>query len=299
MIDLSTTLCGFRMSNPLVLASGIKGTDGETLVRMAKEGAGAVTSKSCSLQPRPGHKNPTVLNYKYYILNAVGLSNPGVEEELKHLEYAIKNTSVPIIASIYESSIENFVNLAKKISLVSPAMIELDASCPNVKEGRLFCSFATDAAELVRAVKKEVKIPISIKLSAAVSNIGEIAKACEDAGADCITAINTLPAMAIDVYARKPILANISGGISGPAIFPIALKAVYDIRKNCSIPIIGGGGVSSGEDVAAMLMAGANAVFIGSALYYYKFAFRKILRELKEYMQQMGFEKISDITLST
>ncbi|MCX8163166.1 MAG: dihydroorotate dehydrogenase [Candidatus Micrarchaeota archaeon] len=294
MIDLTTTLCGIKLSNPLVLASGVKGTDKEMLIRIAKEGAGAVTSKSCSLEPREGHENPTVLDYKYYLINAVGLSNPGVEEEIKELEYAIKNCPAPVIVSIYENSVERFVLLAKKIEKIKPVMIELDASCPNVK-GKLFCSCASSAAELVSAVKKEVKIPISIKLSAAVADIGQIAKECQDAGADCITAINTIPCMAIDVWARKPILTNKYGGLSGQAIFPIALRAVNQIREYCTIPIIGGGGVYSGEDAAAMLMAGANAVSVGSALYRYKFAFRKIKRELIEYMRKMNFEKISDI----
>ncbi|MFN3910354.1 MAG: dihydroorotate dehydrogenase [Candidatus Anstonellaceae archaeon] len=298
MIDLSTTLCKIKLKNPLVLASGIKGTDGEMLVRMAKEGAGAVTSKSCSLEPREGHNNPTVLNYRHYLINAIGLSNPGVDEEIEHLKYAIDNSPSPVFASVYENSAERFALVAKKVAAIKPALIELDASCPNVK-GKLFCSSCEYISELIKKVKDEVEgIPISVKLSAAVPNLGEIAKECEKNEVDCISAINTLPAMAIDVWARKPILANVYGGISGKAIFPIALKAVHEIRKNCSLPIIGGGGVYSGEDVAAMIMAGANAVSVGSALYEYRFAFRKILKELGGYMQKMGFEKITDITFT-
>ncbi|MEM3362210.1 MAG: dihydroorotate dehydrogenase [Candidatus Anstonellaceae archaeon] len=294
MIDLSTTLGKIKLENPFVLASGIKGTDGEMLIRMAREGAGAVTTKSCSLEPREGHENPTVLEYRCYLINAVGLSNPGVNEQIKEIEYAKQRCGVPIIASVYENSIERFVEVAKKVETAMPDMIELDASCPNV-DGELFCSSAASASRLVRAVKKEVRVPISIKLSAFVPNIGQIARECQEAGADCITAINTVPAMAIDVWARKPILTNKYGGLSGEAIFPIALRAIHQIRQNCSLPIIGGGGVYSGEDAAAMIMAGANGVSIGSALYKYKYAFRKIKKELIEYMKKMNFEKISDI----
>jgi len=297
MIDLSVSFCGMKLKNPFVLASGIKGCDGESLLRAAKEGAGAITSKSCSLEPRPGHKNPTVIEFKYYVINAVGLSNPGVEEEIEHLKYVKSNTTTPLIASVYEKNISRFVEVAKKISLAKPDMIELDTSCPNL-EGKLFCSDINVVADLVKEIKKEIKIPISVKLSAATENIGEIAYAAQSAGADCISAINTIPAMAIDIYAKKPILANKYGGLSGPAILPIALRAVNQIRQYCKIPIIGGGGVSSGEDAAAMIMAGANAVSVGSVLYKRKNAFKKLKNELIAYMSDMGFEKISDIKFS-
>lgn len=298
-LDLSVRLCSARLENPLILASGIRGNNASLLVRAAKEGAGAATSKSCSLLAREGHKNPAAMEYENYMINAIGLSNPGVEEEVEEIKIAVKKAGIPIIASVYENSAQNFAKVAKKMSEAKPAMIELDTSCPNVhNEGKMFSSSCDDAAEVVKEVKKEVdEIPVAIKLSANVPNIGEIARACQNAGADCISAINTLPAMMIDIEARRPVLANKYGGLSGPAILPVALRSINEIRNKCTLPIIGGGGVSSGEDAAAMLMAGANAVSVGTVVYRRKDAFAQINLELKEYMQRMGFEKISDIKM--
>ncbi|MFH1306863.1 MAG: dihydroorotate dehydrogenase [Candidatus Micrarchaeota archaeon] len=299
MADLSITLCGIKMKNPLILASGIRSNNASLLIRAAKEGAGAVTSKSCSLNAREGHPNPTAIELKNYIINAIGLSNPGVDVEVEEIKRAVKEAGVPVISSIYGASAEEFVQVAKKIASASPAMIELDASCPNIqKEGKMFSSSAENASEIVKTVKKEVKnIPISIKLSANVPNIGEISRACEEGGADCISAINTLPAMLIDIYAKKPVLANKYGGLSGPAIFPIALHAVNEIRNSTSLPIIGGGGIISGKDAVQMLMAGANAISIGSALYYREKTFEKIKHELIEFMEKEKYEKIEDIKM--
>ncbi len=299
MSKLSLVLCGIRLDNPLILASGVRGNNAHLLIRATKQGAGAVTSKSCSLSARAGHKNPTAMQYEKYCINAIGLSNPGVDEEVKEIDYAVKNANAPIIASVYADSEQNFAKVAKKISVAKPAMIELDASCPNVHmEGKMFSSSCDGASSIIKEVKKQVKnIPISIKLSANVSNIGEIAKASQNAGADCITAINTLPAMMIDVYARRPVLANKYGGLSGPAIFPIALRAINEIRNSCSLPIIGGGGVSSGEDAIAMLMAGASAVSVGTIVYKHENAFEKIKSEMLDYMSKMNFEKLSDVKM--
>ncbi|MFA5108678.1 MAG: dihydroorotate dehydrogenase [Candidatus Micrarchaeia archaeon] len=299
MADLTTSLCGAKMKNPLVLASGIRGNSAGLLIRAAKEGAGAATSKSCSLLAREGHKNPSALEFDSYMVNAIGLSNPGVDAEVHEISRAVKEAKIPIIASIYAGSSEEFALVAKKMSQAKPHLIELDASCPNIhSEGKMFSSSPESASEIVRAVKKDVKnIPISIKLSANVPNIGDIALSCQRAGVDCITAINTLPAMIIDVHARRPVLANKYGGLSGPAIFPVALRSVNEIRNSCSLPIIGGGGVTSGEDAAAMLMAGANAVSVGTALYYHKNAFAKISDELQSYMNEQGFSKISQIKM--
>ena len=196
MFDLSTSLAGLKLSNPLVLASGVRGNNAKLLIRAAKEGAGAVTSKSCSLQPREGHPNPTMYadEKSRFLLNAIGLSNPGVEAEVEEIREAVKHAGVPVIASVYADSVENFTLVAQKIAAAKPAMIELDISCPNVhKEGEMFSSSAQGAAEVTKAVKSKVKdIPISVKLSANVPDIGSIAKACQNSGADCITAINTI-----------------------------------------------------------------------------------------------------------
>ncbi len=300
MSDLSTALAGVKLSNPLVLASGVRGNNAQLLIRAAKEGAAAVTSKSCSLQPREGHANPTAITAPTYMLNAIGLSNPGVEAEIDEIEEAVKGAGVPVIASVFAGSIEDFANVAARIAIAKPAMIELDISCPNVhREGEMFSSSAEGAAGVTKAVKAKVKnIPISVKLAPNVPDIGRIAAACRAAGADCITAINTMPAMYIDVRARRAVLANQYGGLSGPALLPIALRCVHSVRRACpSIPIIGGGGVTSGEDAAAMLMAGANAVSVGSAVWYRQNAFGEIKQELASFMKEEGYRKLSDIKL--
>ncbi|MDE1798369.1 MAG: dihydroorotate dehydrogenase [Candidatus Micrarchaeota archaeon] len=299
MADLSVQLPGARLRNPLVLASGIRGNNAGLLIRAAKEGAGAVTSKSCSLQPREGHANPTALAAGPLMLNAIGLSNPGVDAEAEEIRRAVAEAGVPVIASVYAHSSEDFAAVAQKIALARPALIELDISCPNVhREGEMFSSSIAGAESVTRAVKAKVKnIPISVKLAPNVPNIGAIARAAQAAGADCITAINTMPALWIDAAARKPVLANQYGGMSGPALKPIALRAVYEIRRSCSLPIIGGGGITTGTDAAEMLMAGATAVSIGSAVYYRKNAFGEIREELEQFMDAEGFSKIPELKL--
>lgn len=300
MSDLSTTLAGVKLSNPLVLASGVRGNNAQLLIRAAKEGAGAVTSKSCSLQPREGHANPTAIAAPTYMLNAIGLSNPGVDAEVEEIKEAVKWAGVPVIASVFAGSVEDFADVAARIAIAKPAMIELDISCPNVhKEGEMFSSSADGAAGVTKAVKAKVKnIPISVKLAPNVPDIGSIAAECQKNGADCITAINTMPAMWIDVRAKRAVLANQYGGLSGPALLPIALRCVHSVRKACpSIPIIGGGGVTSGEDAARMLMAGATAVSVGSAVWYRGNAFGEIKQELAAFMKEESCHKLSDIKL--
>ncbi|MCX8197007.1 MAG: dihydroorotate dehydrogenase [Candidatus Micrarchaeota archaeon] len=297
---LAVSFCGMRLRNPLILASGIRGNSADLLIRAAKEGAGAVTSKSCSLKPREGHANPTAVNEGAVWLNAIGLSNPGVEEEVVELKKAVKHCGVPVIASIVGFSVEEFGLVASKISQANPAMIEIDASCPNVEgKGKMFSSCVEDAVLVTREVRKSTSLPISIKLSADVPNIGEIASECISAGANCITAINTVGGMYIDAYAQRPVLHNWFGGVSGPAIKPIALKAVYNIRKAVGpdVPIIGTGGVVTGLDAVEMIMAGATAVGIGTAVAIRKNAFREISKEMKAFMKKKGFRSISDIKL--
>lgn len=297
---LGVKFCGMKLRNPLILASGIRGNSADLLIRAAKEGAGAATSKSCSLLPREGHPNPTMLCSGPLYMNAIGLSNPGVEDEIPEIRRAAKQAGIPIIASIVAFSVEDFGKVAARISEARPAMIEVNASCPNIGQGgKMFSCYAQDAAAVTKAVRAATKLPISIKLSPDVPNIGEIAKACVDEGADCITAINTMGGMYVDAYARKAVLHNWFGGISGPALKPVALKCVYNVRKAVgpSVPIIGTGGVASGLDAAEMLMAGANAVGVGSAVVLRRNAFRGIASELQEFMEENGYSKISELKL--
>ncbi len=298
---LDVSLCGLKLKNPLILASGIRGNNAHLLIRAAKEGAGAVTSKSCSLLPREGHDNPTMIGSSPAMLNAIGLSNPGVGEETGEIRRAVKEAGVPVIASVFAHSVSDFAEVSRRISEARPHMIELDISCPNVhREGRMFSASAADAAEVTAAVRAATRIPFAVKLSPDVPNIGEIAKACIGAGADCITAINTIGGMHIDAHARTGVLSNWFGGISGPAIKPAALKAVYNIRKAVgqAIPIIGTGGVLTGLDAVEMVMAGATAVGIGTGVVLREDIFREVCKEMESFMRKNGYRKLSDLKLA-
>ncbi len=299
---LETTLCGIRLKNPLILASGIRGNSAGLLIRAGKEGAGAATSKSCSLSPREGHANPTMVDTQGAYMNAIGLSNPGVDEEIYEIREAVAKSGIPIIASIYAKDVRGFAGAAARISEAKPAMLEVDISCPNVhREGAMFSSYPKDAAEVCLAVRDATSIPFSAKLSPDVSNIGEIARACVASGASCITAINTVGGMYIDATARRAVLANAFGGISGPAIKPVALKSVYLIRKAIGekVPIIGTGGVSSGIDAIEMLIAGATAVGVGTAIAQRKESapFAAIAKEMEAFMKKEGIGKLSNLKL--
>ncbi|HIH19422.1 TPA: dihydroorotate dehydrogenase [Candidatus Micrarchaeota archaeon] len=299
-MGLETQLCKMKLRNPTVLASGIRGNNAHLLIRAAKEGAGAVTSKSCSLAPREGHNNPTMINTPEAMLNAIGLSNPGVEEEIGEIRAAVMGAKVPVIASIVAFSIEDFGKVAERISEAAPHMIEVDAACPNThREGRMFSACAQDAAAVAKAVEEATNIPFSMKLSPDVPNIGEIAQACVDAGADAITAINTMGGMYVDAYARRAVLHNWFGGVSGPALKPVALKAVYNIRKAVGpkIPIIGTGGISTGMDAIEMIMAGANAVGIGSAVVLRKNVFKGVCSEMSAFMKEKGYKRLYELKL--
>ncbi|MFA6214618.1 MAG: dihydroorotate dehydrogenase [Candidatus Micrarchaeia archaeon] len=299
---LSTILCGHKLRNPLVLASGIRGNSAGLLIRAGKEGAGAATSKSCSLQPREGHANPTMVDTQGVYMNAIGLSNPGVDEEIYEIREAVRKAGIPIIASIYAREVRDFAEAARIISGARPNMLEIDISCPNVhREGAMFSSYAADAAGVCVAVRDATSIPFSAKLSPDVPNIGDIARACVGSGASCITAINTVGGMYIDAHARRAVLANSFGGISGPAIKPVALKAVYSIRRAVGgkVPIIGTGGVSTGLDAIEMIMAGATAVGVGTAIAQRKepAPFAAIASEMEAFMKKEGYGKLSDLRL--
>lgn len=300
--DLSVDLCGVKLRNPLVLASGILGTTAELLLRVAESGAGMVTTKSCGPRPREGHPNPTVVDWGHGLINAVGLANPGVEAEVEIIALArdkLRPLGVPLAASIFADTVEGFGEVASKVSEAQPDFIELNISCPNVADemGRPFACDAGQASEVTTAVKGATSIPVIVKLSPNVTNIASIARNVERAGADAIAAINTLgPGMIIDVHSGRPILANKVGGVSGPAIRPIAVRCVYDIYRAVKIPILGIGGVSNGQDALEMAMAGATAVGIGSAVRYRGFAaFRRTLEELRAIMTEQGFGSLKEL----
>lgn len=295
---LSCGFLGLTLRNPLVLASGILGTSPSLLERAAREGAGAVTTKSCGPEPRAGHPNPVALAWDGGVINAVGLTNPGAQEEVPLLRAAKQRLAAlgaPLFASIFAPTTELFGEVARVIAAAEPDLIEVNISCPNVASefGTPFSAAAGSAAAVTRAVRKAVSLPISIKLAPNVANIGQIARAVADEGADAVTAINTMPAMLIDAAAGKPVLYNRSGGLSGPALKPIALRCVYEIARTVSLPIIGTGGVSTGTDAAEMLLAGARLVGIGSAVWQDgPAAFARIGAELRTFMQAAGYETV-------
>src|SRR3989338_2656077 len=259
---LNVNLCGVKLRNPTVLASGILGVTKESVDRIGKSGAGAVTLKSLCHEERKGNANPTMFGYDDVFLNAVGLPGQGIDNAVKDFG-RLDNLSVPVIGSIYGYKIEQFGQVAKKMASLKPAMIEVDVSCPHMDYGKPYYADPELISKVTKEVKKNSrKIPISVKLSPNVYDIKEIAKAAEKAGADAITAINTASGMKINIDARKPILANKIGGVSGPALKPIAVRCVYEIYEAVKIPIIGTGGVTYGKDAIEMVMGGATAIGI-------------------------------------
>ncbi|MBC7234572.1 MAG: dihydroorotate dehydrogenase [Chloroflexi bacterium] len=300
MIDLSVELCGVTLRNPFVLASGIWGSCAGTLARAARDGAGAVTAKSCSLEPRAGHPNPTVLAWRGGLINAIGLSNPGAVAQVAILREARKRLvplGAPLIASVFAESPADFGRVAEVVAQAEPDFIELNISCPNVESefGRPFALEPRAAAQATAAARRVYSGRLLVKLSPNAPDIVQVARAVVDAGADGLTAVNTLgPGMIIDVHAGCPVLANVVGGISGPALLPIAVRCVYDLARAVNVPIIGTGGVGSGADAMQMIMAGATAVGVGSALYAEGSAvFRRLIDELASLMSAEGYADLS------
>jgi dihydroorotate dehydrogenase (NAD+) catalytic subunit len=303
LVALNVDLCGVGLPNPLVLASGILGTEAELLTRVARAGAGAVTSKSCGPRPRAGHPNPTVLAWEHGLINAVGLANPGVEAEIDKLAQAkalLQPLGTALVASIFADTVEGFARMAARIIDAEPDLVEVNISCPNVHDefGAPFAADAGAAAAVTAAVKQTLadRVPVLVKLSPNVTDIAAIARAVAEAGADGITAINTLTGMIIDLHAQRPTLANRTGGLSGGSIRPLAVRCVYDIYRAVDLPIVGVGGVSSGRDAVEMIVAGATAVGVGSAVYREgPEALARIRDEMAELMAELGFDCVDDM----
>lgn len=299
MVDLSNSFLEKTAPNPTVLASGFMGVTGLSLASAAAHGAGMVTIKSLSLEPRKGHKTPVIVGFEAGLLNAVGLSNPGVVNGVEELKVAKKKAGVPVIASVFADTAENFAKAAAAVMPAEPDFLEIDISCPNV-DSEFGIPFAADpgaAADVTKACKKVIgSVPLIVKLSPNVAAIAPVAKSVEAAGADALDCINTLKGMVIDPVARRPVLTNKFGGVSGPALKPVAIRCVYECYKAVKIPIIGTGGVTTGKDAVEMMMAGASAVGVGSALYYRGLdAFKLIAGEMKDFMKSEGFKSPRDL----
>jgi len=295
---LSIKLCGVRLENPTIIASGILGVTAASLARVARAGAGAVTKKSIGLKPREGHDNPVMVEVTGGYLNAIGLPTVGVEDTLQELKEYKRLSKVPVIASFYGATADDFREVAKRLDGKAD-LLEANISCPNVRSefGLSFSASCEDAREVVKGIKGIAKTPLLVKLSPNVPDIGEIARAVEKAGADGITAINTVgPGMVIDLKTRKPVLANKTGGMSGPAVKPIMVRCVYDIYEAVKIPIVGVGGITTGEDAAEAIMAGACAVGIGTGIAYRGIEiFNLVKKELAVFMKKEGFKGIDEM----
>ncbi|MFP3984511.1 MAG: dihydroorotate dehydrogenase [Candidatus Bathyarchaeia archaeon] len=263
---LAVEIAGLKLANPTMLAAGILGMSGLTLKRVAEAGAGAVVTKSLGLKPRSGYANPTVAQVKCGLLNAMGLPNPGVEDFAQEIQ-EIREIKAPIIASIYAFTQEEFATTAEKAAAIGVAALELNVSCPHAeKTGAEIGQDPKLVRKVVRTVKESVGIPVFVKLTPNVTSIVQIAKAAEKGGADGVTATNTIKAIAINVETTRPILGNKMGGLSGPAIKPVAVRCVYEIYNAVKIPIIGCGGIETWQDAVEFMEAGASAVQVGTAI---------------------------------
>jgi len=294
---LRVNLAGLCLENPTMLASGILGYSAETLKSVAEGGAGAVVTKSVGLKPRSGYANPTVVQVECGLINAVGLPNPGIEEFVKDIGEAKAVLKAPLIVSVYGFSAEEYAVVVKMAVKAGADAVELNVSCPHVREtGAEIGQNPKVLAEVVEKVKKSVEKPVFVKLSPNVTDIVEVAEAAAKAGADAITAINTVRAMAIDLETAKPILSNKRGGLSGPAIKPIAVRCVYDIYERVKKPIIGCGGITSWRDAVEFMLAGASAVQIGTAIALKgPSVFRLVTRGINAYLKRKGFRSVSEI----
>ena len=295
---LSTTMIGFKLANPTVLASGILGYTGDFLQRVSESGAGAVVTKSIGIEPRAGYPNPTVVQAEAGLINAVGLPNPGVNDFAEEITYAKTVVKVPLIVSVFGYAAEEYAAAAAKVVKAGADAVELNVSCPHVKDtGHEIGQHQKTLTEVIEKVRASVKKPVIVKLSPNVTDIVEIAKRAVEAGADALTAVNTVKAMAIDVEAQRPILSNVKGGLSGPAIKPIALRCVYDLfEADLKVPIFGCGGVASWQDAVEFLLAGASAVQIGTAIAMDDLGvFQKVNKGLQSYLIKKGYGSVKEI----
>ena len=296
--DLSVKLCGVALDNPVIPASGTFGFGKEMAEIYDINILGSISFKGTTRDARFGNATPRIAECPSGLINSVGLQNPGVDAVVAHeLPELRKIFCKPIIANISGFSIEEYVECCQKLDKEEQvAILEVNISCPNVHNGGMaFGTSAESAAAVTKAVKAVTTKPVFIKLSPNVTDIVAIAKACEDAGADGITLINTMLGMRIDIARRKPVIANKMGGFSGAAIFPIAVRMVYQVAHAVKIPVIGCGGVSSAEDVIEMMMAGATGVQVGAENLRNPYACKEIIEELPFVMERLGIEKLSDI----
>ncbi len=295
---LTTKIAGLKLHSPTALASGVLGYTAESMHLVAKNGAGAVVTKSIGVAPRAGYPNPTVVQAKSGIINAMGLPNPGIDEYKGEIEFYKKSVIAPLIVSVFGYTAEEYALVAGKAADAGADAIELNISCPHVQyTGSEIGQNPKLLADVVCKVKAAVQVPVIVKLSPNVTDIVELAKTAVKAGADAITAINTVRALAIDIETQQPILANRKGGLSGAAIKPVALRCVYDIFEALpKTPIFGCGGVTNWQDAVEFFLAGASAVQIGTAIATEDvMVFAAINRGITSYLQRKQYRSVNEI----
>lgn len=296
--DLSTTLCGIELDNPVIPASGTFGFGLEMSDIYDINILGSISVKGTTREARFGNPTPRIAECRSGMINSVGLQNPGIDAVISHeLPELRKRFKKPIIANISGFSIDEYTECCQKIDTQEQVeIIEVNVSCPNVHNGGMaFGTSPESAAEVTRAVKAVTTKPVFIKLSPNVTDIVSIAKACEQAGADGLTLVNTMLGMRIDIARRRPVIANKMGGFSGQAIFPVALRMVYQVANACSIPIIGCGGIATAEDAIEMMMAGASAVQVGAENLRNPYACKDIIENLPKVMERLGIDALKNI----
>ncbi len=297
MIDLTTNIAGVEWKNPVTVASGTFGSGEEYADYVNLNKLGAVTTKGVSMEPWEGNPTPRVAEVTSGMLNAIGLQNPGIDVFCERDIPFLRQYDTRIIVNVCGKTIEDYCAVVERLADEDVDMLEINISCPNVKEGGI--AFGQDpraAEEITQAVKQYAKQPVIMKLSPNVSDITEIAKAVEAGGADAISLINTVTGMKIDIEKQTFAVANKTGGLSGPAIHPIAVRMVYEAAHAVNIPIIGMGGIATADDAIEMIMAGANAVAVGTANFYDPNATKEIIKGIKKYMEKHGIETIREMT---
>ena len=297
MADLHVNIAGVELNNPIIAASGTFGFGHEYGEFYPLSTLGGISCKGITLTQRPGNPPPRIAETPGGMLNAVGLQNPGVDYFIEHDLPWLREQGTVIIANIAGNTPEDYCEMAKKLSATDVDLIELNISCPNVKQGGV--QFGTSCAgveNITAAVRAHCKKPLMVKLSPNVSDIGEIAAAAESGGADAISMINTLTGMRIDINTCRPIIRNNTGGLSGPALLPIAVRMVYQAAQRVKIPIVGMGGVSKWQDAVELLLAGASALQIGTAFFTDPYAPVKILDGLNQYLDHHKIENVTELT---
>ena len=295
-INMTTTIAGLKLNNPVIAASGTFGFGREYSEYIDLNKLGGISVKGLTLLPRQGNKPPRIAETPGGILNSVGLQNPGVHAFIKKEIPFLRKFNTAIIANIAGNTIEDYCEMAEILADADIDAIELNVSCPNVKKGGLaFGNSVTGISDITKRVKPLCRKPLIVKLTPNVTDIKEIALAAEEAGADAVSLINTILGMAIDIHRRKPILANNVGGLSGPAVKPVAVRMVYEVSKTVKIPVIGMGGISTGEDAIEFILAGASAVMVGTACFVNPDACIKVSEGIECYLRKYNYNSLSDL----